>query len=215
MRIPSIAELAAAIAAIAFAMPAAFAQAPQSIGSSQPPAPAEKPAASLKDTPPGELLPPPPPPPPGKNDMPAPNYDFMRRAIELNLSDDERMKLKRLAFEKPDEFRDELKNSFQALHQKRMDERKKTADLQKAYREAATPEARKKALEDIKVFVQEQFAKKMEMNKKRLEDTDQSLKDAEKRLDEFKRKYEERKAKAAEIVDERVRDIIRDPNLEW
>lgn len=151
----------------------------------------------------------PPPPPPGFD------YDFMRRAVEMNLSDEDKTALKRMAFEKPDEFRDEIKKRFHAARQKRVEEFRKTSELQKAYRAATTPEERQKALENIKALVKEQFDQKMEMNKRRLAETEANLKDASKRLEEFKRKYEERKAKAAEIMDERVKDLTKDPGLDW
>ena len=151
------------------------------------------------------------PPPPSE----AFNYDFMRKAVELNLSEDDRNSLKRLAFEKPDEFRDEMNKRFQAAHQKRVDEMRKTVDLQKAYRDAATPEAKQQALERIKDFVKEQFNQKMEMNKKRLEESQGNLLEAQRRLEDFKRKYDERKAKADEIVDERVKELVKDPDLDW
>ncbi len=154
-----------------------------------------------------------PPPPPGAGE--AFNFDFMRRSVELNLSDDDKNSLKRLAFEKPDEFRDEMKKRFHAARQKRMEEVRKTNELQKAYRDASSPEDKQKALEAIKALVKEQFDQKMELNKKRLAETEANLKDAQSRLEDFKRKYEERKAKASEIMDERVKDLIKDPDLDW
>ena len=160
----------------------------------------------------------PPPPPHGANgdaQGQGPNYDFMRRAVEMNLSEDEKNALKRLAFEKPDEFRDEIKKRFQAARQKRMDDFKKTGELQKAYRDAATPDDKAKAFERLKALVAEQFNQKMELNKKHLEETENSLKNAEKRLEDFKLKYEERKAKADEIINDRVKELIKDPDLDW
>jgi hypothetical protein len=161
----------------------------------------------------GELGDRPPPPRGGEPQFP-PNFDFMRHAVELNLSDDERAKLKKLAFEKPEEFRSEVGKLFKSLHQKRLDEQRKTLEL-RSYRDAKTQEQKDKALVELKKNVEEQFDKKMEFNRLRLEETERNLQDAQTRLAEFRKKYEERKAKAREIVDERVKELVKDPSLEW
>ncbi len=152
-------------------------------------------------------------PPPGPGDPP--NYGFMKKALEQCLTDEEKASLKKLAFENPDEFREEMHKRFQSMHQKRQEESRKSSELLKAYREAASPEAKQQALDKIKALVKEQFAQKMELNKKRLDETERNLQEASKRLEDFKRKYEDRKAKADQIVDERVKDLLKDPNLEW
>lgn len=149
---------------------------------------------------------------PGGQEM---DFGGMKRFLEQNLSEEEKLKLKRLAFDNPDAFREEMKKKFVSFNQHRQEEKKKLSGLQQKYREAATPEARKEAEEQIRAFTKEQFNQKMEMNKRRLDEAERNVEEASKRLDEYRKRFEERKAKANEIIEERVKELVKDPSLDW
>jgi len=236
VRNDSLCSAAAAFILSLFACGLAFAQAPAPVSAGQQamqeqgqgqaqPAVSDAPGGSMKGPqgkgghksmrdlldPNAHDLPPMPPPPPGEE----PSYGMMKKLLEQSLSDEDKANLKKMAFENPDEFREEMHKRFQSIHQKRLEDNKKLAELLKACRDASTPEAKQQALDKLRALVKEQFVQKMELNKKRLEETEKNLQEASKRLDEFKRKFEERSSRADQIIDERVKDLLKDPNLDW
>jgi hypothetical protein len=127
--------------------------------------------------------------------------------IMSQLSDKEKSRLWELAKADPNAFRQELKKiaiKYKAKHSKKNQEIKKmVADFH-----AAEGDKKKVIKEKIAAMVRDQFTRKMEMNKKNYEK-------ALKRLQELKQKLDERENNSDVIIEERVRELTKDPALHW
>ena len=138
------------------------------------------------------------------------NQERMKHVVQLlaSLPESERARLEQLKKENPEAFRTEVQKLFKERKEKRIQEDAKLQELAAKYREAASDEEKQKILAEIKTETEKEFTAKMEANKKFIEQ-------AEKRLEEFKKKCEARREKASEIIDERVKELTKDPALKW
>ncbi|OGV35205.1 MAG: hypothetical protein A2020_04075 [Lentisphaerae bacterium GWF2_45_14] len=125
-----------------------------------------------------------------------------------SLSDEEKGKLEKLRKENLEAFKQEIQKLMREKREKKMQENAKLQETVRKYREAKTDEEKQQALAELKTETEKEFNSKMEMNRKSIEQT-------EKRLQEFKKKYEERIQKSSAIIDERVKEITKDPSLNW
>ncbi len=125
-----------------------------------------------------------------------------------NLSEKEREQLKKLYKENRKEFYKVIRQKTRELRKKAEAERKKVLKLAAQYRNAKTDEEKKKYLKQIEDYTRKEFNRKMAQNQKMLNQT-------ERRLKELRNRYERRKKAAEQIIQERVKDLTRDPELEW
>lgn len=134
----------------------------------------------------------------------------MNRILQFmnSLSDEERARLEKLRKEDPDAFKAEMQKLKEKAKEQRQQEEAKVRELVKKYREAKTDEEKQKALNEIKAETVKQFNTMMEANKKCIEQTEKSL-------EEFKKRCEEQMKNSDAIIDERVKDLTKDPALKW
>ena len=138
------------------------------------------------------------------------NQERMKHMLQLlaSLPESERARLEQLKKENPEAFRTEVQKLVKERKEKRMQENAKLQELVAKYRETASDEEKQKILAEIRTETEKEFNAKMDANKKFIEQ-------AEKRLEEFKKKCEARIEKASEIIDERVKELTKDPALKW
>jgi hypothetical protein len=125
-----------------------------------------------------------------------------------SLSEEDRNELIKLRKEDPRKFRELLQKKAREARQKKQERDKKLKDLVNSYKKAENKEEKSEILQRITEETEKEFKEKMDINLRRLEE-------AEKKVREFRNKYETRKKKAKEIIDQRVKDLIRDPALKW
>ncbi len=131
----------------------------------------------------------------------------MKQHFMENLSEEEQEKLKNLREEDPAKFKETVKEMVSELRQKKKEERKVFKEQIEKYRSSTKEEQivlKEKIREDLKT----QFYEKLDNLKKSFEENN-------KKLNEFKEKIETRENNADAIIDEKLDDILRDPNLSW
>lgn len=123
----------------------------------------------------------------------------------LEENDPERLEeLKKLKTEDPEKFREEIKEIREEIKEKIQAERKEFKELVDKYRESQT-EDNKAA---IREKLAEQFNKHMEREKRRVGKIEEHLKKAKERC-------EKRAGKMDEIINSKLDDITKDPDLRW
>jgi len=143
-----------------------------------------------------------------KNDSKAGPHEGMVRQFLSSLPEEEAKKLRKLFAENPEAFKEAMQKKMAEFREKRENENKQLNEFVKQYREAGSPEAKAAALQKIKENVSNEFNRRMEENKKRIDDFD-------KRINELRNQYKERQAKSSEIIDDRIRELTKDPSLHW
>lgn len=123
------------------------------------------------------------------------------------LSKEEREELKELRKKDPEAFKKAIKEKIAQYQKMKQQEHRQLREMLEKYRTAGEDE-KAKYLEQIKAYTKKQFEEKMQRNREHVEQ-------AEARLADLKQKLAEREKKADSIVDERVRELTRDPSLKW
>jgi len=131
----------------------------------------------------------------------------MRNFINL-FSPEEMQEHQKIHKENPDKMREEIKKKLSEKRKNWEEQNKKMQELSEKYRNASSETEKEEIKNTMREKLTEQFNKKMEMNSKRLEQ-------AEKKLDQLRKKFEERKKKADSIIEEKIRELTRDPDLAW
>jgi chromosome segregation ATPase len=130
------------------------------------------------------------------------------RKFFQSISDEEKQRLRKLRHEAPEAFRKEIKKRVDEFRSEQREKTVRIKKLRRQYINADNETEKQKALKAIRRETEKEFKEKMAENKRRLEE-------AGKRLKELKAKYEERKKRADEIIKQRVKDLVRDPALQW
>lgn len=141
------------------------------------------------------------------------NDKFARRGHRLkkfmeSLSDEEKKELHELRKSDHDAFRKKMKQIIRRIHKSKRNNDKGIRKLVKKYHSAGNDKQREKIKSKIRKITIDQFKEKMSDNQKELERIEQRVK-------ELRTKYEVRKAKMDEIIDRRIENLLRDPELEW
>ncbi len=131
----------------------------------------------------------------------------MRNFINL-FSPEEMQELQKLHKENPDKVREEIKKKIAEKRKNWEEENKKMQELSEKYKNASTETEKEEIKNSMREKLKEQFNKKMEMNRKGLEH-------AEKKLGQLRNKFTERQKKADSIIEEKIRELTRDPDLAW
>lgn len=119
-------------------------------------------------------------------------------------SPEEYSRLMRLRQENQPQFLQELRK----MSDNRSKEEEKCIELGQLYRETEDPAERKRIEGEMKAAVLKAFDAKIELHQQRLAEM-------EERLTSMRRKLEERKANRDAVCEERVRDLTRNPELQW
>ena len=125
-----------------------------------------------------------------------------------SLSEEEKTEFKKLHEKNPEAFREALNKKMQALKAKKQEDTSKVMDLVKKYNEAQSSGEKNQFQRQIKELCEKQFDERMESNRKSIEHVEQ-------RLTELKKKYQDRVSKKNEIIEQRLKDLTKDPSLEW
>lgn len=112
--------------------------------------------------------------------------------------------LKKLRTEDPEKFREEIKEVREEIKEKIQAERKEFKELVDKYRESQSEDDKAAIREKLA----EQFNKRMEREKGRVEKIEEHLK-------KLKERVEKRSGKMDEIINSKLDDIIKDPDLRW
>lgn len=138
------------------------------------------------------------------------NRQAFQEQILDKLSEEQQTKLKRLQKENPEAFRKEIKNIVKRYKSKQVKaaKQKEIDNLVSKYRESADNAEKEQLLIQIKEKVSEQFNDKMASNRQNIEKTG-------KRLDELKNQLKKREDNATLIIEERIKELTKDPSLRW
>ena len=131
---------------------------------------------------------------------------FGKFISELSQEDFER--LKKLNKDNPEAFREEIRKKMESKRSELGEQNGKASELAEKFRKTQDDSEKEKIKNELRNSVKEEFDRKMELNFKRLEQ-------AEKQLGEFKARLDDRKKKTEEIIDGRVNDLLKDPNMKW
>jgi len=139
----------------------------------------------------------------GEKDRSAPFRKFL-----TDLSQEDFERLKKLSKENPEEFKEEVRKRTDSKKTGYEGSNSKSSELAEKFRKSKDEKEKSNIKNELRNSVKEEFDRKMEINLKRLDQ-------AEKQLGEFKAKLDDRKRKADEIIDSRVNDLLKDPNIKW
>lgn len=131
----------------------------------------------------------------------------MRNFINI-FSPEEIQELQKIRRENPDKMREEIKKKLSEKNKVWEEENKKMRELSEKYRNASSETEKEEIKNSMGEKLKQQFSQKMEMNRKRLEH-------AEKKLDQLRKKFDDRQKKADSIIEEKIRELTRDPDLAW
>lgn len=130
------------------------------------------------------------------------------RTFFLETSIEEFIRLKELATQDQEKFRSEIERKFHEKHRFSAEDPQLFQELVEEFRNAKDENSKEKALEKLKKALKEEFDKKMEFNQNR-------IRQAEKKLQQLKKKFQEREKRCDEIINEKMRELTRDPILNW
>lgn len=130
------------------------------------------------------------------------------RELMESLPAEERQRLRELHKTDRTAFREELKKIFQKARHESQKEHDELRSLLSDFRDAEFSERKAELKAKLRAITEKQFNQKMASNKKHLEEL-------EKKLETLKRQFEERKKQADDIINARVEELTRDPNLNW
>ena len=130
------------------------------------------------------------------------------KEIMDKLSEDERKQLMELQKTDPEKFKQVIKEKIQAYKQAREKEEAALNELVKKYKEASTPEQKAELETQIKKILKADLDKRIASGEREIEA-------AQKRIDELRKKIEERKKNADKIVDDKFKEITKDPDKKW
>jgi DNA repair exonuclease SbcCD ATPase subunit len=112
--------------------------------------------------------------------------------------------LKKLKDSNPEECSKQIKEFFQAMQKKRQAEREEMKKLKEEYKKTKSESVKAQ----IKQKLAEEFARKLKMEKARLTHLQEKLKEAEDR-------YNKREQNSSQIVDSKLNEMLKDPELRW
>lgn len=130
------------------------------------------------------------------------------KELMTSLTEDEKTDLKKLQEKSPEAFRDAIKQKLQNIKAKKQEENSKLTELVKKYNETQGSAEKNQLQRQIKELCEKQFDERMEGNRKSIEHVEQ-------RLNELKKKYQDRLSKKNDIIEQRIKDLTKDPSLEW
>ncbi len=124
------------------------------------------------------------------------------------MSQEEIEKLKSMHDENPDAFRAEMMNRMKERKDEFESKNSKSMDLSKKYHSTDDETEKARIKEELSSVVASEFDEKMKKNRERFEK-------AEKQMQEFKRKIEEREKNRDQIIQDRMDELLKDPDLKW
>ncbi len=131
----------------------------------------------------------------------------MREAFKY-LSPEDMENIRKIRAENPDAADKEMKRILAEKKKAAEEQEQQLKKLADMTRDSKDDNEKEQLAAQMRQILEAQFEERMQINQKRLEN-------AEKKLSELKRKLEERKARKKEIIDEKIRDYLKDPNLKW
>jgi hypothetical protein len=112
--------------------------------------------------------------------------------------------LKKLREENPEKFREEVKNLLKKIKEKKGKERKAFMELLKQYRENPSDNLKKRIMDNLSAQFDERLTMMRKIVDKRMELAEKMKERLEKRVENKNR-----------IVEERFKELTKDPNLRW
>jgi hypothetical protein len=151
-------------------------------------------------------------PTPQKGQPPKSSHFMHKSPHYLGLMDlftlEEQEKLKELKKSNYQEYRKLVNTRMLEVKKEKSDEDKKVLELRNQYLNSTSMDERAAIKKAITEITKKQFSEKMEYTRRHLEYN-------EKRLKELREKFEVRKKNADLILEQRVNDLLRDPELNW
>ncbi len=124
------------------------------------------------------------------------------------MSQEEIGKLKAMHDENPEAFRAEMMKRMRERRDEFESKNSKSMELSKKYHSTGDEAEKARIKEELANAVASEFDEKMKKNRERLEK-------AEKQMHEFKRKIEEREKNRGQIIQDRMDELLKDPDLKW
>lgn len=112
--------------------------------------------------------------------------------------------LKKLREEDPEAFHDKMRALAKEFREKMKENRKELQELVKSYRKDKSEDVKNKIREKLV----SQFDKQLKMEEKRIKRMEEQVK-------KQKERYQKRKSKSEEIIDNKLDDLLADPDVKW
>jgi len=125
-----------------------------------------------------------------------------------SMTEEEKNELKKLYQENPDKFREKMQDKVAAYKKEQRKTSEELKNLLSKYHSSKDDNEKAALYKQIEASSRKEFLRRMEDNRKRLEVL-------EKQLKTLRQSYEFRRNNADKIINERVRQLTRDPNMEW
>ena len=128
--------------------------------------------------------------------------------ILQNISQEERKRLRQLYASDPESFKEEVAKIAKRIREEQQKTNAQIKELLQEYKSTKDEQKKKAALAKLRKITKDSFLAKMQHNKRRLE----SL---EKKVKKLRQQYEFREKNVDKIIQNRVKSLLRDKNLEW
>lgn len=153
----------------------------------------------------GGNQPPPPPPPPRQEKQFGPGHPLLAVLDSDDFTSEERTRLRKLSYEDPQKFAQEMRRHFQ---KRRQEKAKNMLALRQAYMDAKTPELKDAARKKIQDTIRQDTERHLLFQKKVLSDTENAIRQMEKRLADMKKRYDRQLAEKDAVIEKRTQELL-------
>lgn len=141
---------------------------------------------------------------------PLARFPRIRQLID-SMPEEQRQKLKQLHQEDPEKFREEMRKQIMNWKNKYDDKKSNSTSirqLRQSYLRTTDTKEKEEIRKKLKKELENEFDLRMEENRKKLEQL-------EKKVEDLRDQFDKRKSHRDEIVEEQLKKITQNPNMNW